>query len=125
MGKKFFGFFFPKFLNFLLGIPVLLNWQFGTEVICSLPSLDHPLHRTKQEAKCELSERFWKFRLEMEIRLVGKNSTFLYHLWNRTALFYPQIMTKSRRKKIWDAIFFFHITTPLDTTSKKNYSLPW
>merc|ERR1711888_382416 len=48
-----------------------------------------------------------------------KNSTFLYHLWNRTALFYPQIMTKPRRKKIWDAIFLFRTITPLNTTFEK------
>ena len=51
--------------------------------------------------------------------LVEINSTFLYHLWNRTALFYPQIMTKPRRKKIWDAIFLFRTITPLNTTFEK------
>ena len=48
----------------------------------------------------------------MNIGLVAKNSTFLYHLWNQTALFYPQIMTKPKRKKIWDFIFLFRTTPP-------------
>ena len=51
--------------------------------------------------------------------LVEKNRLFLYHLWNRTALFYPQIMTKPRKKKIWDAIFLFRTITPLNTTFEK------
>ena len=53
------------------------------------------------------------------IGAVAKNSTILCGLWNWTAILYPQIMTKPRRKKIWDAIFLFRTTTPLNTTLKK------
>ena len=49
---------------------------------------------------------------QLWVRLVEKNSTFLYHFWNWTALFYPQIMTKPKRIKIWDFIFLFRTTPP-------------
>ena len=50
---------------------------------------------------------------------VVKNLTILCDLWNRNAILYPQIMTKPRRKKIWDAIFLFRTITPLNTTFEK------
>ena len=54
--------------------------------------------------------------------LVEKNRLFLYHLWNRTALFYPQIMTKPKRKKIWDFIFLFRTTPPFTMAESDSFS---
>ena len=61
-------------------------------------------------------------RPRISIGLVEKNRLFLYHLWNRTALFYPQIMTKPKRKKIWDFIFLFRTTPPFTMAESDSFS---
>ena len=54
--------------------------------------------------------------------LVEKNLAFLYHLWNQTALFYQQVMTKPKRKKIWDFIFLFRTTPPFTMVESDFFS---
>ena len=46
----------------------------------------------------------------------------IWLFWNRTALFYPQIMTKPKRKKIWDFIFLFRTTPPFTMAESDSFS---